>query len=198
MLSIHVRIAVDCQFEPLEQSCTINAPKSETQILCTGSAGRQCKVQVVAALVIRDAVGDAISRQQAAVKPGPWPGRRAARRSALAGALVVPPQRTEPSAGYVHGRTFTWPHVVSVYLYLRRSETGLPLPEAPHASPTSTCAPGPPRAERVFNFAFWRGGEADLWCLETGLLGALGRVPGGTDKTETQKRSAVRFSSPAP
>ena len=28
MLSIHVRIAVDCQFEPLEQSCTINAPKS--------------------------------------------------------------------------------------------------------------------------------------------------------------------------
>ena len=27
MLSIHVRIAVDCQFEPLEQSCTINAPK---------------------------------------------------------------------------------------------------------------------------------------------------------------------------
>ena len=97
--------------------------------------------QVVAALVIRDAVGDAISRRQAAVKPGPWPGRRAARRSALAGALVVPPQRTEPSAGYVHGRTFTWPHVVSVYLYLRRSETGLPLPEAPHASPTSTCAP---------------------------------------------------------
>ena len=105
-----------------------------------GSAGRQ-QGQVVAALAIRDAVGDAISRRQAAVKPGPWPGRRAARRSALAGALVVPPQRTEPSAGYVHGRTFTWPHVVSVYLYLRRSETGLPLPEAPHASPTSTCAP---------------------------------------------------------
>ena len=105
-----------------------------------GLAGRQ-QGQVVAALAIRDAVGDAISRRQAAVKPGPWPGRRAARRSALAGALVVPPQRTEPSAGYVHGRTFTWPHVVSVYLYLRRSETGLPLPEAPHASPTSTCAP---------------------------------------------------------
>ena len=54
------------------------AEESETLILCTGSAGRQCKVQVVAALVIRDAVGDAISRQQAAVKPGPWPGRRAA------------------------------------------------------------------------------------------------------------------------
>ena len=105
-----------------------------------GLAGRQ-QGQVVAALAIRDAVGDAISRRQAAVKPGPWPGRRAARRSALAGALVVPPQRTEPSAGYVHGRTFTWPHVVSVYLYIRRSETGLPLPEAPHASPTSTCAP---------------------------------------------------------
>ena len=28
MLSSHVRIAVDCQFEPLEQSCTINEPKS--------------------------------------------------------------------------------------------------------------------------------------------------------------------------
>ena len=28
MLSIHVRIAVHCQFEPLEQSCTINEPKS--------------------------------------------------------------------------------------------------------------------------------------------------------------------------
>ena len=112
-----------------------------------GSAGRQ-QGQVVAALAIRDAVGDAISRRQAAVKPGPWPGRRAARRSALAGALVVPPQRTEPSAGYVHGRTFTWPHVVSVYLYIRRSETGLPLPEAPHASPTSTCAPAL-RAEQV-------------------------------------------------
>ena len=40
------------------------------------------------------------------------------------------------AAGHVHGRTFTCPHVGSVYLYLRRSETGLPLPEAPHASPT--------------------------------------------------------------
>ena len=28
MFSSHVRIAVDCQFEPLEKSCTINAPKS--------------------------------------------------------------------------------------------------------------------------------------------------------------------------
>ena len=59
------------------------AEESETLILCTGSAGRQCKVQVVAALVIRDAVGDAISRQQAAVKPGPWPGRRAAGEALL-------------------------------------------------------------------------------------------------------------------
>ena len=104
-------------------------------------AYRQCETTLTVGDAIRLTVGDAISRRQAAVKPGPWPGRRAARRSALAGALVVPPQRTEPSAGYVHGRTFTWPHVVSVYLYLRRSETGLPLPEAPHASPTSTCAP---------------------------------------------------------
>ena len=113
--------------------------RAETQILCTGSAGRQCKVQVVAALVIRDAVGDAISRQQAAVKPGPWPGRRAA-GEALSRGLAS--SHLEPSRG--HGRTFTSPHVGSVYLYLRRSETGLPLPEAPHASPTSTCAPGPP------------------------------------------------------
>ena len=28
MLSSQVRIAVRCQFEPLEQSCTTNAPKS--------------------------------------------------------------------------------------------------------------------------------------------------------------------------
>ena len=28
MLSSRVRIAVRCQFEPLEQSCTINEPKS--------------------------------------------------------------------------------------------------------------------------------------------------------------------------
>ena len=111
--------------------------RAETQILCIGSAGRQCKVQVVAALVIRDAVGDAISRQQAAVKPGPWPGRRAA-GEALAALCVVPPRAL---GGHVHGRTFTCPHLGSVYLYLRRSETGLPLPEAPHASPTSTCAP---------------------------------------------------------
>ena len=44
---------------------------------------------MVAALVIRDAVGDAISRQQAAVKPGPWPGRRAA-GEALSWDLVGP------------------------------------------------------------------------------------------------------------
>ena len=48
MFSSHVRIAVDCQFEPLEQSCTINAPR-DAQIICTGSAGRQ-QGQVVAAL----------------------------------------------------------------------------------------------------------------------------------------------------
>ena len=115
--------------------------RAETQILCTGSAGRQCKVQVVAALVIRDAVGDAISRQQAAVKPGPWPGRRAAGEALSRGLPSV-------LGGHVHGRTFTCPHLGSVYLYLRRSETGLPLPEAPHASPTSTCAPAL-RAELV-------------------------------------------------
>ena len=114
--------------------------RAETQILCTGSAGRQCKVQVVAALVIRDAVGDAISRQQAAVKPGPWPGRRAAGEALSRSSSVL--------GGHVHGRTFTCPHLGSVYLYLRRSETGLPLPEAPQASPTSTCAPAL-RAERA-------------------------------------------------
>ena len=47
------------------------------------------QAQVVAALVIRDAVGDAINRPQAAVKPGPWPGRRAA-GEALAALCVVP------------------------------------------------------------------------------------------------------------
>ena len=54
-----------------------------------GLAGRQ-QGQVVAALAIRDAVGDAISRRQAAVKPGPWPGRRAARRSGSRGGLGRP------------------------------------------------------------------------------------------------------------
>jgi len=105
--------------------------------------------QVVAALVIRDAVGDAISRRQAAVKPGPWPGRRAAGEAlsrGLRGALRARPW--EPSAGHVHARTFTSPHVGSVYLYLRRSETGLPLPEAPHRRQPylylRCCAPGPP------------------------------------------------------
>ena len=104
--------------------------------------------QVVAALVIRDAVGDAISRRQAAVKPGPWPGRRAAGEAlsrGLRGALRARPW--EPSAGHVHARTFTSPHVGSVYLYLRRSETGLPLPEAPHASPTALPAHPALRAE---------------------------------------------------
>ena len=51
--------------------------RTETQILCTGSR-QAVQGEEVAALVIRDAVGDAINRPQAAVKPGPWPGRRAA------------------------------------------------------------------------------------------------------------------------
>ena len=130
------------------------AEELRRRFFAPGQAGRQCKVQVVAALVIRDAVGDAISRQQAAVKPGPWPGRRAA-GEALSRGLAS--SHLEPSRG--HGRTFTSPHVGSVYLYLRRSETGLPLPEAPHASPTSTCAPGPPRAERVFCILAGRRGR---------------------------------------
>ena len=141
MLSSHVCIAVDANSSYLSNHAQ-SMRRRERDADSLHRVSRQVvQAQVVAALVIRDAVGDAINRPQAAVKPGPWPGRRAARRSALAGALVVPPQRTEPSAGYVHGRTFTWPHVVSVYLYIRRSETGLPLPEAPQASPTSTCAP---------------------------------------------------------
>ena len=116
--------------------------RAETQILCTGSAGRQCKVQVVAALVIRDAVGDAISRQQAAVKPGPWPGRRAA-GEALSWGLAS--SHLEPSRG--HGRTFvpplTWAPFTStsgglrqVYLYLRPPTPALPLPAPPPSGPT--------------------------------------------------------------
>ena len=60
-------------------------------------------------------------------------GQARRRRSALAALCVVPPRAV---GGHVHGRTFTCPHLGSVYLYLRRSETGLPLPEAPQASPT--------------------------------------------------------------
>ena len=108
--------------------------RAETQMLCTGSAGRQCKVQEVAALVIRDAVGDAISRQQAAVKPGPWPGRRAAGEALSRASSVL--------GGHVHGRTFTCPHLWApftstsgglrqVYLYLRPPRPALPLPAPP-------------------------------------------------------------------
>ena len=113
--------------------------RAETQIQDSlHRVSRQAvQAQVVAALVIRDAVGDAINRPQAAVKPGPWPGRRAAGEALSRGLLSV-------LGGHVHGRTFTCPHLGSVYLYLRRSETGLPLPEAPQASPTSTCAPALP------------------------------------------------------
>ena len=139
--------------------------RAETQILCTGSAGRQCKVQVVAALVIRDAVGDAISRQQAAVKPGPWPGRRAAGEALSRASSVL--------GGHVHGRTFTCPHLGSVYLYLRRSETGLPLPEAPHASPTSTCAP----ALRADGVPTWILPVACWWRRRAGRGGLMVGLP---------------------
>ena len=132
MLSSHVCIAVDANSSYLSNHAQSMRRRAETQILCTGSAGRQCKVQVVAALVIRDAVGDAISRQQAAVKPGPWPGRRAAGEALSRASSVL--------GGHVHGRTFTCPHLGSVYLYLRRSETGLPLPEPSLRPPTATPA----------------------------------------------------------
>ena len=60
---------------------------------------------MVAALVIRDAVGDAISRQQAAVKPGPcMAGQARRRRSALAGPSVGHGRpNLEPSAGTFTG-----------------------------------------------------------------------------------------------
>ena len=116
------------------------AEESETLILCTGSAGRQCKVQVVAALVIRDAVGDAISRQQAAVKPGPWPGRRAAGEALSRASSVL--------GGHVHERralrlpALTWAPFTStsgglrqVYLYLRPPRPALPLPAPPPSGP---------------------------------------------------------------
>ena len=145
MLSSHVCIAVDANSSYLSNHAQSMRRRAETQILCIGSAGRQCKVQVVAALVIRDAVGDAISRQQAAVKPGPWPGRRAA-GEALSRGLAS--SHLEPSRG--HGRTFTSPHVGSVYLYLRRSETGFvylylrpPTPAlAPYGVWTLSCHQG--------------------------------------------------------
>ena len=116
--------------------------RAETQILCTGSAGRQCKVQVVAALVIRDAVGDAISRQQAAVKPGPWPGRRAA-GEALSRGLAS--SHLEPSRGHgVRLPPLTWAPFTStsgglrqVYLYLRPPRPALPLPAPPPSGPIS-------------------------------------------------------------
>ena len=113
--------------------------RAETQILCTGSAGRQCKVQVVAALAIRDAVGDAISRQQAAVKPGPWPGRRAAGEALSRGLR-------RSSAGTFTGvrlPALTWAPFTStsgglrqVYLYLRPHTPALPLPAPPPSEPT--------------------------------------------------------------
>ena len=113
--------------------------RAETQILCTGSAGRQCKVQVVAALVIRDAVGDAISRQQAAVKPGPWPGRRAAGEALSRGLLRRP---TTSGATVVRLPPLTWAPFTStsgglrqVYLYLRPPTPALPLPAPPPSEP---------------------------------------------------------------
>ena len=194
MLSSHVCIAVDANSSYLSNHAQ-SMRRRERDADSLHRVSRQAvQAQVVAALVIRDAVGDAINRPQAAVKPGPWPGRRAAGEALSRGLASWP--HLEPSRG--HGRTFTSPHVGSVYLYLysgglrqvylylRPHTPALPLPAHPAL-----------RGPNAF-FAFWRGGEADLWCLETGLLGALGRVPGGTDKTETQKRSAVRFSSPAP
>ena len=97
--------------------------------------------QVVAALVIRDAVGDAISRQQAAVKPGPWPGRRAAGEALSRASSVL--------GGHVHERralrlpALTWAPFTStsgglrqVYLYLRPPTPALPDPPPPPSGPS--------------------------------------------------------------
>ena len=134
--------------------------RAETQMLCTGSAGRQCKVQEVAALVIRDAVGDAISRQQAAVKPGPWPGRRAA-GEALSRGLASSHLASPRGATVVRLPPLTWAPFTSgglrqVYLYLRPHTPALPLPgtplrtrpSGPIASLTSQCLDPPPPPTR--------------------------------------------------
>ena len=83
-----------------------------------GLAGRQ-QGQVVAALAIRDAVGDAISRRQAAVKPGPWPGRRAAGEALSRG--LGRPASEDRALGGLRSRA---------YVYLASRGFRLPLPPA--------------------------------------------------------------------
>ena len=78
MLSSHVCIAVDANSSYLSNHAQ-SMRRRERDADSLHRVSRQAvQAQVVAALVIRDAVGDAINRPQAAVKPGPWPGRRAA------------------------------------------------------------------------------------------------------------------------
>ena len=150
MLSSHVCIAVDANSSYLSNHAQ-SMRRRERDVDSLHRVSRQAvQAQVVAALVIRDAVGDAINRPQAAVKPGPWPGRRAA-GEALSRGLGRPTSRTEPSAGYVHGRTFTCPHVVFPFTSTSGGlETGLPLPEPSLRPPTATPAlplPAPPPSE---------------------------------------------------
>ena len=78
MLSSHVCIAVDANSSYLSNHAQ-SMRRRERDADSLHRVSRQAvQAQVVAALVIRDAVGDVINRPQAAVKPGPWPGRRAA------------------------------------------------------------------------------------------------------------------------
>ena len=119
------------------------AEELRRRFFASGQQAGSAKVQVVAALVIRDAVGDAISRQQAAVKPGPWPGRRAAGEALSRASSVL--------GGHVHERralrlpALTWAPFTStsgglrqVYLYLRPPRPAIPLPAPPPSGPTQS------------------------------------------------------------
>ena len=145
MLSSHVCIAVDANSSYLSNHAQ-SMRRRERDADSLHRVSRQAvQAQVVAALVIRDAVGDAINRPQAAVKPGPWPGRRAA-GEALSQPCALPRyHHLEPSAGTFTGvrlPALTWAPFTStsgglrqVYLYLRPHTPALPLPAHPALRP---------------------------------------------------------------
>ena len=107
----------------------------------------RARVNVVGAAVRRRRLNPAVGKRRSSLVHG-RAGAPQAKRSR--GALVA---NLEPSAGHVHGRTFTCPHLGSVYLYLRRSETGfvylylrpptpaLPLPAPPPSEPKTRASP---------------------------------------------------------
>ena len=141
MLSSHVCIAVDANSSHLSIHAQ-SMRRRERDADSLHRVSRQAvQAQVVAALVIRDAVGDAINRPQAAVKPGPWPGRRAAGEAlSQPCASLVPPRRARSR---VRLPALTWAPFTStsgglrqVYLYLRPPRPALPLPAPPPSGPS--------------------------------------------------------------